>query len=105
MANSVPQQQLTQSQKEGRFANANWFARGALALTLLSLVIYKQDSGMAITAISVIFSIAGFGLGLYVLLSKNAPKTERWAAWAAVVLFAVGFISGIALAFVAAPAA
>lgn len=105
MSNSLPQQQPTQPQKEGRFANANWFARGALALTVLSFVIYRQDSGAAVTAISVIFSLVGFGLGLYVLLSKNAPKTERWAAWVAVVLFVLGIISGIVLAFVVAPAA
>lgn len=88
-----PQQpQPAGTQKAGRFDNANWFARGSLALMGLSLVL-----GSRIPVLALICLIASIGLAIYALVGKKAPKTERWVAWVTIGFFIFQIIATIIL--------
>lgn len=82
-----------ENQKPGRFDNANWYARAAMALSIISIPLSNLASWTLPIAIICLF--VGFGLAIYALVSKNAPKTERWCAWVAVGIFAFNIVAGI----------
>lgn len=92
--NPYPVQHAEHPRKPGRFDNANWFARGGMVLSLLSFPLANLF-GMTGLIVAIACVFIGFALGVYALVSKNAPNTERWCAWMAVGIFALNIVAGV----------